>query len=76
MSRKRMFLTFAAEIEHFQEERVRNGASAQGVAGAGKHCFNGILSFQALGLQAVIPFAVKNDGAELLTCRILNLAKV
>ena len=53
MSRKRMFLTFAAEIEHFQEERVRNGASAQGVAGAGKHCFNGILSFQEISYSGI-----------------------
>ena len=69
-----MFLTFAAEIEHFQEERVRNGASAQGVAGAGKHCFNGILSFQALGLQVVIPFAVKQYGTGDFTRRVLQSA--
>ena len=72
MSRKRRFLTFAAEIKHFQKQVGADTALAKRTVRAGEQGIGLILSVQALLFETVIPFAVKDYRAELFSGGILD----
>jgi hypothetical protein len=76
MSRIRMILTFAAEIQHLQEKVGTYAAPAKGTVRSGKQSIGIIISVQAGSLKGVVPFAVQNDVSELLAGGILYVTKL
>lgn len=75
MSRIRRFLTFAAEIKHFQKQVLSKGALTKCAIRSGKHDAGGTVLVQTFCFKLVIPFAVKYYRTVLLTGLILYPAE-